>query len=79
MEFLLDLAIRPCTETLYPEGIVSTVIVFGEFPELRSLPGPTVPRATVAERAQVALTAYKVMEESQGKPRVKRAIKHQSL
>ena len=77
-EFLLSLALKACNDTLGAEGVVPTALLFGEFHSLRSFLEPKVPRATLAERAQAALTARTVKVEAQEKSRLKRAIKHQS-
>ena len=77
-DFLLSLAVEACNDTLGPEGVEPSALVFGEFPSLRSFLGPKVPSTILAEQAQAALTTRKVMEESQAKSKLKRAMKHQS-
>ena len=66
-EFLLNLAVKACNDTLRPEGVVPSALVFGKFPSLCSFLGPKVPRAALAQRAKIALRARKDMAESQAK------------
>ena len=77
-EFLPSLAVKACNDTLGPEGVVPYALVFVEFPSLRSVLGPKVPRAILAERAQAALIARKIMAEAQAQFRFKRALENQS-
>lgn len=56
-QLLLSLKVKAMNDTLGPEGTVSSGLVFGEFPSLRSLFGSIVPRPTPAEREEAALEA----------------------
>ena len=49
--------------------------MFGEFPSLRFFLGSKVPQAKLAERAQAAQIAHKIMAEAQEKIEVKKSIK----
>ena len=50
-------------DTLGPDGIVPSTIVFGEFLTVRTILGPWVPRQTLIERAKVAERARKLMAQ----------------
>ena len=45
-DILLAIAIKAINDTLGPEGIVLSALVFGEFPSIRAFIGPKVPHAT---------------------------------
>ena len=74
---LLAIAVKAINDTLGPEGIVPSALVFGEFPSIRNFLGPKVPRATLAERAEVALEARKLMSKHMAMTKVRRALTHQ--
>ena len=45
-QLLLALSVKSMNDTLGPEGIVPSVLVFSEFPSLRAYQGPVVLRPT---------------------------------
>ena len=75
-QILLALATKVINDTLGPEGIVPSLLVFGEFLSLRSLSGPILPRPTLAERAQAALDARRLMSRHLAQAKVTRAQRH---
>ena len=75
-QVLLALAVKAMNDTLGPEGIVPSSLVFGEFPSLRSFVGPAVPRPTLAERAEAAQEARQLMAKHLAQVRINRALKH---
>ena len=75
-QLLLALSIKAMNDTLGPEGIMPSTLVFGEFPSLRAYQGPVIPRPTLAERAQAALSARRYVCQNLAKTRVQRALKH---
>ncbi len=62
-QLLLALSVKAMNDTLGPEGTVPSALVFGEFPSLRSLSGPVVPRPSLAERAEAAQQARRYMSD----------------
>ena len=73
-QILLALSIKAMNDTLGPEGIVPSALAFGEFPSLRSLSGPIVPRLTLAERAHAAQDARGIMTKSLAQAKISRAL-----
>ena len=47
----LALVVKAMNDTLGPEGIVPSALVFGEFPSLRSFERPVIPRHSLSERS----------------------------
>ena len=74
-QILLALYIKAMNDTLGPEGIVPSALVFGEFPSLRSLSGPIVPRLNLAERAQAAEDSKRIMIKSLAQAKISRALR----
>lgn len=75
---LLGLSIKAMNDTLGLEGTVPSALVFGEFPILRSLSGPTIPRPSLAERAEGALQARRYMSQLLARAKVKFSLKHRT-
>ena len=50
---LLSMSVRAGNGTLGPDGIVPSVLVFGEFPTVISIRGAQVPRPTLTERRKL--------------------------
>ena len=75
-QMLLALATKAINDTLGPEGIVPSSLVFGEFPILRSLYGPIFTRPTLAECARTALDARRLMSRHLAQAKVTRAQRH---
>ena len=75
-QLLLALSVKAMNDTLGPEGTVPSALVFGEFPSLRSVSEPIIPRPTLAERAEAALRARRYMSQHLARAKVKRALHH---
>ena len=75
-QVLLALSVKAMNDTLGPEGIVPSSLVFGEFPSLRTFVGPIIPRPSLAERAETAQEARRLMAKHLALTRVNRALKH---
>ena len=75
-QVLLALAVKAMNDTLGPEGFVPSSLVFGELPSLRTFVGPVIPRPSLAERAQTAQEARRLMAKHLAQTRVNRALKH---
>ena len=73
---LLSVAVFAMNNTLGPEGVVPSVLVFGESPSLRTLHEAPIPKATLLDRARIANTARKEMEHHMARLRVQRALRH---
>ena len=70
---LLRMAIKAMNDTLGPEGIVPSALVFGEFPSIRPFFGPPKYRPTPVERAEIAHKARKIMSQELADKKVRRA------
>ena len=75
-QVLLALSLKARNDTLGPEGIVTSSLVFGESPSLRSFNGPVLPRATLADRALETQNARRLMSIHLAESRVKPALRH---
>lgn len=73
---LLSLSVFAMNNTLGLEGVVPSMLVFGEFPSLRTLHEAPTPRATLVARAQIANSARKEMEHHMARLRLHRALRH---
>ena len=62
-DLALALSVKAMNDTLGPEGLVPSALVFGEFPKLRTKGSKPTPRATLLSRKAVAETARKEMEK----------------
>jgi len=63
VQVLLDLAVKGMNDTLGPEGLVRSALVFGSMPSLAMLGSTPDPRATLEDRAAIANSARKSMEQ----------------
>ena len=72
------MSVKDGNDTLGPDGIVPLALVFGEFPTLRTILGPRVPRPTLTERAQVAQRARKLMAQELAAAKIRRSMKHKT-
>lgn len=71
------MALKALNDTLCPEGLVPSGIVFGEFPStLIYTDGTAYPRASLESRAHIATAARKEMEQHMAKLKVNRALGH---
>ena len=73
---LLQMSVKAMNDTLGPDGIVPSALVFGEFPSLRTFEGPRENRPTLVERARIATQARKIMAQEIAKSKLQRALKH---
>lgn len=62
--------------TLGPKGIVPSTLIFGEFPTLRSVTSPVLPRPSVAERSEAAQHARRHLADYLARAKFKRALHH---
>ena len=62
-QLLLALSVKAMNETLGPEGFVPSTLIFGDFPNLRTVSGPVIPRPSLAKRAEGAQQARHHMSE----------------
>ena len=72
----LALSVKAMNDTLGPEGLVTSALVFGEFPKIRTQGSKPTPRATIVSRKAVAETARKEMEKHIAKMKINRARNH---
>lgn len=61
-------------DTLGPEGLVPSALVFGEFPKAYSLSEILGVRSSVEEREKIAASAGREMEKRIAKMKLKRAL-----
>ena len=73
-QILLALVIKAMNDTLGPEAIIPSALVFRDIPSLRSITGPVIPRPTLAERAEIALEARRHFAKHVALSKVKRAL-----
>jgi len=75
-ELLLQFAVKGMNDTLGPEGIVPSLLVFGEYPPAFTTSENPRSRAPAHLRAKMANEARVEMAKHMGKARVARALKH---
>ena len=75
-DLALALSVKAMTDTLGPEGLMPSALVFGEFPKIRTQGSKPTPRATLLSRKDVAETARKEMEKHVAKMKINRALNH---
>ena len=75
-KLVLALSVRAMNDTLGPEGLVPTALVFGEYPPVHTKSETPSSRALLASRAEVANTARQEMEKVMAELRFKRALRH---
>ena len=73
---LLSIAVKAMNDSLGPEGLVPSALVFGEYPSVHTKSEVPSPRAALISRAEVANAARKEMEQIMARMRVQRALKH---
>eukprot|EP00171_Calliarthron_tuberculosum_P005792 IDg5792t1 len=73
---LLQLAVKSMNDTLGPEGIVPSSLVFGEYPKVYTTSETPQQRPSIAERAKMLHTARIEMQKHMAKSRIARALKH---
>ena len=69
---------RPGNYTLAPDEIVPSAILFGQFPTVRTILGPRVPRPRLTERARISQRARKLITQELAAAKIKRSIKHKA-
>ena len=60
-QLLLSFAVKAFNDTLGPDGLVPSALVFGEFPSPIVTSETRHPRATIESRAEIANMAQKEM------------------
>lgn len=74
--FALSLSVKAMNGTLGPEGLVPSVLVFGEFPQIRNKSEIRRERPSLLERSEIAAVARKEMAERMAELRMRRALHH---
>lgn len=72
-EFILGCAVN---DTLGPEGLVPSALVFGEYPSLRTISEPLQESSNLSNRAEVAMAARSEMSKIMAKKRVDHGLHH---
>ena len=72
----LAASVKALNDTLGPEGLVPSALVFGEFPPMFTNSESPAQRETLQDRASVAQSARKEMEKIMADMRVRRALHH---
>lgn len=75
-DIALSVSVKTLNDTLGPEGIVPTVLVFGDYPRLYTLSEELPSRLTNEQRAALVTTARKEMEKHMAELRLRRSLKH---
>ena len=73
---ILSVAVKAMNDTLGPEGLVPSALVFGEYPEVNTISEPRTERMSLEARAELARAARKEMETQVAKARIKRALQY---
>lgn len=72
----IALAVKSMNDSLGPEGLVPSLLVFGEYPKVATRSEIPTTKLTLGERSKVAVIARKEMERIMAQMRVSRALKH---
>lgn len=75
-DLALACSVKAMNDTLGPEGLVPSALVFGEFPQIGARSEIRSDRSTVKNRAAIADLARKNMSEKMAELKVKRALHH---
>ena len=75
-DVVLACAAKAMNDSLGPEGLVPSALVFGEFPRVRTPSEPTSERPTLSQRSQIAQQARREMNRIMAEQRLKRALHH---
>ena len=78
-QLLLSFAVKALNDTLGPDGLVPSALVFGEFPSPIVTSETRHTRSTIESRAGIASMARKEMEKEIASVRVRRALRHATL
>ena len=76
---VLAASVKAMIDTLGPEGLVPSALVFGEFPPVIKKSEAPAARLKLRERASVAKSARKEMGKIIAEMRVRRALHHKTL
>lgn len=79
IRLLLSVAVKALNDTIGPDGVVPSALLFGEYPLIRTFDKPRMPNPKLVQRALIAQQARKLMAQNMAKARVTRAIKHNTL
>lgn len=77
-QVLLALFAESMNDTMSPEGIVPSALVFGECPSLRTFERTFISRASLAERAIAAQEACRLLSKHFAQVQIKCAMIHQT-
>ena len=72
----LPLAVKAMNDTLGAEGLVPSVIVIGQYPNLNILSSKPSSKTTQISRKMIAGTTHNEMEKPMSKMRINRALRH---
>lgn len=75
-EVLLRFSVKAMNDTLGPEGLFPSALVFGEYPSIRTVSELLEERPTLSSRAELAIAARKEMAQIMAKQRVQRGLRH---
>ena len=75
-ELALACAVKAMNDTLGPEGLVPSALVFGEYPQIRARSENATERPTTAQRGEVAEMARKEMSRIMATMKTRRALHH---
>eukprot|EP00171_Calliarthron_tuberculosum_P023888 IDg23888t1 len=73
---LLQISVKAMNDTLGPEGLVPSALVFVEFPKFLTRSEAPNPRITLSDRSKVARAALYEMQGHIAKMRVNLALNH---
>ena len=73
---ILYLCVKAMNDTIGPEGLAPSSLVFGEMPSVRMINEPLIQKSKLSERNQAAMEARKEMVSSMEKIRIKRGTTH---
>lgn len=68
------MSVKEMNNTLGPEGLVPSMLLFGEFPQMKTPSESNVPRATTEERSELAVAARREMEQHMAQLKVTGAL-----
>jgi len=75
-DLALHAAVKAMNDTLGPEGLVPSALVFGDYPKVTTRSENPSLKAELRSRAQMATVARKEMERLMANMKVKRALNH---
>lgn len=75
-EFLLRFTINEMNDTIGPNGLVPSALVFGKYPSTRIFDDPIQERPNLSSRSELSLLAQPKMSRIIAKLRVNRGLRH---